>query len=136
MKKLKKYVPFFIGVVFLTILFTTKKVILNEWISFVAVIIGVIILFEFIESSRKTRLKKWYTSRPSKYLQIIKFSLFLGLPISVIIILIFHNKADLIYSILFIAIPLIIIFGWIGLLDWQTCDKKYLEEKYKVPLQK
>jgi hypothetical protein len=53
---------------------------------------------------------------------------------SVVIIFIIHNKAELFYSILFLVVPLIIIFGWIGLLDWKACEKMVLEDKYKVIL--
>jgi phosphatidylserine synthase len=134
MKKYNKYIPFFIGIVFLTIFSATKEAINQEWIGIIFLFIGIILVFELIESSRLNRIKKWDVNRPSKIKQILKFSLLLGLPISAIIIFIIHSKSDLVYSILFIAVPLIIIFGWIGLLDWKSCDKINLEEKYKVTL--
>ena len=134
MKKYNKYIPFFIGIVFPIIFSETKETISEEWIGIVLLFIGIILVFEFIESSRLKRIKKWNISHPSKVSHILKFSLLLGFPILVIIIYFIHGKADLFLSILFIAFPLIIIFGWIGFLDWKSCNKIYLEEKYKVTL--
>ena len=134
MKKYNKYIPFFICIVFLTIFSATKEALSEEWIGIVLLFIGIILVFEFIESSRLKRIKKYNVNRPSKIKQIIKFSLLLGLPISAIIIFIIRNKADLVYSIIFIAVPIFIIFGWIGLIDWNSCNKKNIENKYKVIL--
>jgi len=134
MKKYNKYILFFIGIVFPIIFSETKETISKEWIGIVLLFIGIILVFEFIESSRLKRIKKWDISRPSKVSHILKFSLLLGLPISVIIIYFIPSKVDLFLSILFIAVPLIIIFGWIGFLDWKSCNKIILEEKYKVTL--
>jgi len=131
---IKKYGPFFIPIVLLTVAFPREENISNEWLGLVILFIGIIILFELIERSRVKRTDKWKSNRPSKLVQMLKFSIFLGLPLSVIIIFIIHNKADLFFSILFISIPLIIIFGWIGILDWQSCEKHILEEKYNVTL--
>jgi len=61
-------------------------------------------------------------------------SLFYGLPISLTIIFLIRKNVELLYSFLFIALPIIIIFGWIGLLDWNNCNKEFLKTKYKVNL--
>ena len=64
-----------------------------SWIGLVVLFIGIILLFEFIESSRSRRIKKWKDYHPSKITQILKFSILLGLPVSAIIIFLIHNKA-------------------------------------------
>ena len=134
MKTLKKYAPHIILIAFLAIFWTGSGPISKEWIGIVLLIIGVILLIEFIESSRQKRIKNWNDKHPDKTLQILKFGIFLGLPVSAIIIFIIHNKAELSYSVLFIAIPLVAIFGWIGSMDWHACEKMFLEGKYKVNL--
>ncbi|MBI9070867.1 MAG: hypothetical protein JEY94_04680 [Melioribacteraceae bacterium] len=135
MKKYQQYLPYLIIVIFLSLPGLTETTHVSlAWIEIVILIIAIILLFEFIEKSRIKRIKKWGDNRPGKIKQILKFSLLLGLPISSIIIFILHNKADLIYSIIFISVPLIILFGWIGLLDWKSCDRINLEGKYKISL--
>ncbi len=134
MEKLKKYLPFFIVMVFLILFLPSKETINKEWLGIVILFIGIILLFEFIENSRLKRMKKWSSQPPSKLAHVIKFSLFFGLPISLTISFLIYSKAEITYLILFIVIPLTIIFGWIGFLDWQSCDRKFLEEKYNVDL--
>jgi|GEM_PF-2690963 len=137
MKKLIKYLPSILFV-FLIILISEPKLhaLSYSWIGLVVLFVGIILLFEFIESSRLRRIKKWKGNRPGKITQILKFSILLGLPISVIIIFLIHKEAKLINSIIFIAVPLVVLFGWIGLLDWQSSNKNRLEEKYNISLQK
>jgi Na+/phosphate symporter len=134
MEKLKKYAPHIIFIGFIAIFTSSKGTITKEWIGIVLLIIGVILLIEFIESSRPKRINKWHDKHPDKITQMLKFSIFLGLPVSAIIIFVIHSKAELFYSILFIAVPVVFIFGWFGLIDWQKCEKTLLEEKYKVNL--
>ena len=81
-------------------------------------------------------MQRWKGNCPSKIMQVLKFSLLLGLPISLIIIFLIRNQAELFYSFIFITAPIIVIFGWIGLLDWQNCNKINLEAKYNIFLQK
>ena len=136
MDNYKKYFPFFIPAIAVALSDHSQDdgTINIEWIGILILIIGIILLFELIEKSRVNRLKKWENKPPSKLTQMLKFSLFLGLPLSAIIIFIIHNKADFFYSVLFIALPLVLIFGWIGLLDWRSCKKIGLVEKYDVDL--
>ena len=137
MKKLIKYLPYLMFIILIILIAEPKFNTLNySWIGLVVLFIGIILLFEFVESSRSRRIKKWKDYHPSKISQILKFSILLGLPVSAIIIFLIHNKAGLMNSIMFIAVPLVVLFGWIGLLDWQNCNKKNLEEKYKITLQK
>ncbi len=107
-----------------------------SWLGLVALFIGIIFLFEFLELNRTKRMQRWKGNCPSKIMQVLKFSLLLGLPISLIIIFLIRNQAELFYSFIFITAPIIVIFGWIGLLDWQNCNKINLEAKYNIFLQK
>lgn len=134
MKIIQKYAPFFMMIVFITLFFSTEEKLTKEWIELVLLFIIIILLFEIIETSRSIRTKKWINRPPAKLGHVLKFSIFLGLPLSIAIIYIFHEKTDIFYGILFIVIPLLFVFGWIGLLDWKCCDKKTLEDKYKVEL--
>ena len=134
MKTLKKYAPHIIALAFLAIFSTVKGTITKEWIGLLLLFVGVVLLFEFIESSRPKRINKWNDKHPAQITQILKFGIFLGLPVSAIIIFLIRNKAELSYSILFIAVPLVAIFGWIGFMDWKACEKMFLEEKYKLNL--
>ena len=137
MKKLIKYLPYLMFIILIILIAEPKFNTLNySWIGLVVLFIGIILLFEFIESSRSRRIKKWKDYHQIKITQILKFSILFGLPVPAIIIFLIHNKAGLINSIMFIAVPLVVLFGWIGLLDWQNCNKKNLEEKYNITLQK
>ena len=134
-ENVKKYLPFIIAMVFIVVVFQPYRTKLNhEWFGIVMMFIGIILLFEYIEKSRTRRSKKWAATHNSKLVHILKFSLFYGLPISLTIIFLIRKKVELLYSFLFIALSLIIIFGWIGLLDWNNCNKEFLKTKYKVNL--
>ncbi|MBU1094851.1 MAG: hypothetical protein CVV23_15870 [Ignavibacteriae bacterium HGW-Ignavibacteriae-2] len=134
MEKYKKYWPFFILILFLTLFVPVKESIGYSWFSLLIIFVGIILLFEFIEKSRVNRTKKWSAGQPNKLLHIIKFSLGFGLPLAIIIVLLIYDNAEPLNLAVFIMIPLIVIFGWIGLLDWRNCNKIYLEQKYKVDL--
>jgi hypothetical protein len=137
MKELKKYLPLSLLMFFYLLIIEPNNHFQSySWLRLVVLFIGIILLFEFLELSRAKRIQRWKDNRPSKIMQVLKFSILLGLPISAIIIFLIRNKAELFYSIIFIAIPLIVIFGWIGLMDWQNCNKENLQEKYKVTLPK
>ena len=131
MKLVKKYLPFAVGIFILGGAFYPFHI-SYEWIGLVILFLIIILLFELIEETRVKRIKRWNLSVPGLLSHSLKFILFFGLPVVVIIIYLIHNKAQLIYSILFILVPLILIFGWIGYLDWQYCNKLYLQEKYKI----
>ena len=131
MKKYQQYLPYLILVIFLSLSVLTDKTHISlAWIGIVILFIAIILLFEFIEKSRTKRIKKWSEEIPSKQLHMIKYSIYYGLPISLIISLLIYNKAKLFYLVIFIVIPLILIFGWIGYMDWQKCQEEYLSKKY------
>jgi hypothetical protein len=67
MGKLKKYAPFFIEIIFIIIFSTTKENISKEWIGIVLSFIGIILLFEFIESSRSKKTKNGILSVQVNY---------------------------------------------------------------------
>ena len=121
MKGLKKYLPLLLLMFFFLLIIEPNNHFQRySWLGLVALFIGIIFLFEFLELSRTKRMQRWKGNCPSKIMQVLKFSLLLGLPISFI----------------FITVPIVVIFGWIGLLDWQNCNKINLEAKYKIFLQK
>ena len=70
----------------------------------------------------------------NKISHILKFAFLLGMPISAIISLIILDQSIFYNSVIFIVIPVTIIFGWFGLFDWDECNKKRLEQKYSVKL--
>lgn len=134
MKALKKYSPFAITVLILIMLYSIPRTINYEWLGLVFLFVGIILLFEYFEKSRPDRIKKWNVKRPNKIIHILKYSLLFGLTISLIITFLIHKKAELLNIILIIYLPMIVVFGWIGLLDWQYCNKEFLEKKFKVNL--
>ena len=131
MKKYQQYLPYLIIVIFLSLPGLTEKTHISlAWIGIVILIIAIILLFEFFEKSRIKRIKKWSKDKPSKHLHMIRYSLYYALPISLIIGLLIYKQAQILYLVMFIVIPLILIFGWIGYLDWQKCQEEYLSKKY------
>ena len=134
MNIIKKYYLLLIPIIFLLTSISDKGFISAEVRGILIIVFCTILIFEIIEKTRSKRVLRWVSNRPSKFVQILKFSMFFGLPLSAIIIFIIHSKTDLLFAILFIAIPLIVIFGWIGLLDWRSCDKDILEQKFNVSL--
>lgn len=125
MKGLKKYLPLLLLMFFLLLIIEPNNHFQRySWLGLVALFIGIILLFEFLELSRTKRMQRWKGNCPSKIMQVLKFSLLLGLPISLIIIFLIRNHAELFYSFIFITATIVVIFGWIGLLDWQSCNKK------------
>ncbi len=131
MKLIKKYLPLLLGG-FILAGGLYPLHISAEWIGLVAVFIVIILIFEAVEDSRIRRIKRRHFNSSKKIEHILKFSLFIGLPLSIILIFLIHKKAELLFSILFILVPLTIIFGWIGFLDWQKCNQLSLEEKYRL----
>lgn len=134
MKDLKKYSSFILIILLLTITYSIPRAVNYEWIGLVLLVIGIILLFEYFEKSRLTRIKRWSIKKPNKTIHILKFSLRFGVTISLVISFLIYKKADLLLMIFFIYLPMIVIFGWIGLMDWQSCNKEFLEEKFKVNL--
>ncbi len=134
MKILKKYLPFIIVLVFGVLFNPYRSKLSYEWVGIVLTFVGIILLFEYIEKSRVRRIINWNAKTNSKFLHILKFIIFYGLPISFIIIFIIHKKAELLYSFLFIVLPIVITFGWVGFMDWNNCNKEFLKTKYKVDL--
>ncbi|GAB6283488.1 MAG: hypothetical protein STSR0008_22610 [Ignavibacterium sp.] len=131
MKKYQQYAPFLILILFLTSFVLDRKPVTLEWIGLVVLFIGIILLFNVIERRRKDRIEKWNIKRPSKSSYILKFSLYFGLPISFVISFLIYDKAEIHLLIMLITIPLLIIFGWIGYLEWKNCYEEYLRKKYE-----
>jgi hypothetical protein len=134
MNFIKKYYLLLIPIIFLLTFNSDNEVINTGSLDILIIVFCTIFIFELVEKTRSKRVLKWVSNRPSKFAQVLKFSVFFGLPLAAIIIFIIHPEADLLFAILFIAIPLIVIFGWIGLLDWRSCDKDILEQKFNVSL--
>lgn len=128
MESFKKYLKYFIILVLITIPFITPAKITFAWLGIVATIIGIILLFEYIEKSRTARIEKWSDKQPAKSSYMLMFSLLLGVPVSILILFIIRAKAQLLFSIIFIAIPLVLIFAWIGKLEWEKCNDCFIEK--------
>lgn len=131
MKRYRKYAPYIILISFLVIFIPRNKPVSLEWLGIVAVIIGIIFLLEFIEKSRDKRIEKWISLRPNKILYMLRYCIFYGLPAALIIGALIYDKATIQNLALFILLPLLLIFGWIGHLEWQKCYEESLLIKYK-----
>lgn len=133
MRDLKKYSSFIVIILIVT-LYSIPKAINYEWIGIVLLFIGIIFLFEYFEKSRTARIKKWSVRKPNKIIHILIFSLRFGLAISLVITFLIYKKADLLTMVFSIYLTMVVIFGWVGLMDWESCNKEFLEEKFKVNL--
>jgi hypothetical protein len=100
------------------------------YIGIVLVFLVVILLFVYLEITMKKRIQNISRYNNRRFLYTTKFSLLYGLPISVCLAFILSQKVHILYSIIFIVLPLVILFGWVGFNDWNECQKKHLEMKY------
>jgi hypothetical protein len=99
-----------------------------------ALIVLIFVMFEYLERSRDKRIKNLIPTNKNKVFHIVKYGALIGLPISLMISIIIINQSTIIYSVIFIIIPLTLLFSWIGLIDWKECYKRQLEQKYFVKL--
>jgi hypothetical protein len=67
-----------------------------------------------------------------QFVYIMKFSLFYGLPLSLLLTWLISGEVRMLYSVIFIVIPTMVMFGWAGYMDWKECQKRYLELKYSA----
>ena len=69
MKMYSKYAPYYILIIFLALFVPGRSPASLEWIGLVALFIGIIFLFEFIEQNRNRRIKRWLelNKRPNKF---------------------------------------------------------------------
>ena len=104
------------------------------FVMLLALFVLLFVMFEYLGKSRDKRMKKIIPTNKNKLIYIIKFSLLIGLPISLIIAIVIINQSAFINSVIFIIVPLTLLFGWVGLIDWNECYKKQLEQKYSVKL--
>jgi len=99
-----------------------------------AVIILIILLFELLERTRVKRVNKWTNVKGSRIKSALFFSALIGIPISVIISLLISISPSITDSLLFIILPITIMFGFIGSNEWSLCYKLFLENKYSTKL--
>lgn len=130
----KKFILFFLVILFPIAISPNFDSFNWAWLGLVGLFIAIILIFEKVETSRIKRSLNWKIKSSSKLIHMVKFSLFFGLPISAIIYVLIYNKAELLTTVLFILIPLLIVFGWIGSNDYDKCQKIYLNEKYDTEL--
>ena len=133
MKMYSKYAPYYILIIFLALFVPGRSPASLEWIGLVALFIGIIFLFEFIEQNRNRRIKRWLelNKRPNKFSYILRYCFLYGIPVSLIISILIYNKSTPLHLIIFILFPLLLIFGWISIIDWQQSYEESLSEKYK-----
>ena len=137
-KTCNKYLQIFIIIVILNLFLIPKERLAGEWQYLLYNIIVTLLIIAITELNRKKRIKSWEQKIPGKFSHILKFVLFFGLPFAVVSVIISYERIGmgLIFSILFIVIPDLLIYGLIGWIDWIACNKMYIENKYKVTLQK
>lgn len=131
MKEYKQVLPLIILIPFLVMFTTDMEGMLSGWLGIVVVLVALITVFEIVDKSRLKRISKWGEKRPSRLFHSIMFSFMIGVPTSLIILLIIHQRAELNHIIFLI---IILLFGWIGNIDYNNCVKLHLANKYKVNL--
>jgi hypothetical protein len=95
-----------------------------------AVIILILAFFEILDRTRNTRSAKWISTKSSKANYSIKFALLIGFPLSLLLDLSLSGKTGVLVVLSFINLPVIILFGWIGINEWNQLYKMYLDKKY------
>ena len=131
---MKKYYPLiFLLPMLIHVIFRMESFNLG-FVMLLALFVLLFVMFEYLGKSRDKRMKKIIPTNKNKLIYIIKFSLLIGLPISLIIAIVIINQSAFINSVIFIIVPLTLLFGWVGLIDWNECYKKQLEQKYSVKL--
>ena len=91
-----------------------------------------IILFIYLDKSKNRRVQGFEKNINKRVSWIFKYSLLYGLPLSLLLTYLLKDKGDIVYSLIFIVIPTVIVFGWIGFIEWKDCYIKYLELKYTL----
>lgn len=130
MKKYYRYLPLIFFTPYLWFSnFDSKPGTLNLMILF-AVIILILAFFEILDRTRNTRSAKWISAKSSKANYSIKFALLFGFPLSLLLDLSLSGKAGVLAAVSFINLPVIILFGWIGINEWNQLYKMYLDKKY------
>lgn len=130
MKKNEKFLSlvFFLPI-FLYIIYDPNPI-QTEIIGILGILLVVVMFFEILDRNRDKRIGEWEKFQESKFQHAVKFSLLIGLPLSLLLSLLIISKSNFIHSLVFIIIPITFLFGWIGAWDWQQCYKLYLEKKY------
>jgi hypothetical protein len=105
-----------------------------EVIGVVAVISLIIIFFDILEKTRQTRTARWIEIKGNKKRNAVIYSATFGFPLSLILSFTLSNKMNLIQEIIFIIIPVTLMFAWIGANEWNQCYKIFLEKKYSTKL--
>jgi hypothetical protein len=83
--------------------------------------------FLYLEKSMERRVRNFEKIKDRRILYMLSFSILIGLPLSLIIIWTWKPKIQLLYSLLFIALPTILIMGWAGLMEWKECRRQYFK---------
>ena len=130
MQNNQKYIPFVFLIPALIEFVGEPRPLGLEFAGVVAVFFLVFLLFVYLERSVKTRVRNISRYESRKLAYMLRFSVLYGLPLSVMLMVVLARKVHLMYSILLIALPLIILFGWLGSNDWKECRSKYLEMKH------
>ncbi len=134
MKKIK-YIALavFIIPIIISLLINDKPVQLGI-IGIVAVISFIILFPDLLEKTRPVRTARWMEIKGSKKRNAALYAITFGFPISLILCFILSNKMYLFEHIVFIIIPVTLMFGWIGANEWNQCYKIFLEKKYSTKL--
>lgn len=131
---MKKYYPLIFILPFLVNQIYQPNSSRLEFLNILVFVVLIFVLFEYLDRSRDKRIEKLIPTNKNKVVHIIKYGALIGLLISFIINVIIINHSTFIHSVIFIIIPLTLLFSWIGLIDWKECYKKQLEQKYFVKL--
>lgn len=132
MKNKNDFLPLIMFAPFIAMTIMNSKGINLRWLGIVGIFLTIITINIFLEKSRKNRSNRLEEKSSGKGLHILKFIIFIGVPISILLSLLIISKAEIISLIIFLIIPVNMMFGWIGYDDWKKCKNIYLSVKYKT----
>jgi uncharacterized protein YacL len=135
MEMFKKYIPliFIIPILVRSIFNPQPLNLLNmKAIGIFVIAILMVVLFVYLERTMQKRARLFDRIKDRQFIYMMKFSLLYGLPMSLILTWLISGEVRLLYSVIFIVIPTMVMFGWAGYMDWKECQKRYLELKYSA----
>ncbi len=130
MENKNKYIPFIFFVPLLVRLIFNPPPLNMMVVGIFVILFLLFALFFFLEKSMKKRVVQFERIKNKQIAYSLKFSLLYGLPLSLLLTWFLSYEAKILYTIVFVVLPMVVMFGWVGFMDWKECQKKYFESKY------
>jgi hypothetical protein len=130
MENKKKYIPLIFFIPLMIRAITNPPPFNLKTVGFSVIVLLMILLFVYLEKSMDRRARQFDKIKDKRFLYLLRFGFLYGLPFSLLLSWLIADEIKVMYSILFIILPTVLVFGWAGFMDWKECQKKYLGLKY------